>query len=348
MEKTQKPLLVISTLLASMLMLTFIIAFSSDEAQAATNQSTSGKIVSINHKKYSYAEMKNDIKLLAEKYPDKVSYNVIGKSEDGRNIYDVVLGNPEAKKSMLVVAAIHAREYMTSLVCMNQIEYYLRNYSKKIDGKKVGKTLDAIAIHYIPMANPDGVTISQFGIKRIRDAKLRLKLRKIVKSSKSNIKYWKANARGVDLNDNFPIKFKKKGKPSSEGYTGPRACSESESKAISGLVKDLKATSKLKGIVNYHAMGSILFGACSASKQCKRVTTKMFKVAKKATGYKSAAGIYRAVTSGSFRAYVMHKLDVPSITLEVGKKLCPGPISEFPSIWKKNKNVVLRVARIFA
>lgn len=334
----------INSLLSLALLLSLCIVANPNDAFAVSKQRNSEKIVGRDHQKYTYNEMKADIRLLAKRYPGKVSYSVIGKSEDGRNIYNVVLGNPNAKKSMIVVAAIHGVEYMTSLVCMNQIEYYLQNYWARIDGKRVKDTLGNIAIHYIPMANPDGVTLSQFGVKRIRNVLLRMKLRKITK----NTRYWKANAKGVNLNGNFPILFKKKGKPSGVGYTGPRACSESESQAINGLVKQLKENTKLKGIVNYHAMGEILFGGCSASKSCKKVTSKMYKVARRTTGYRNADGVYKAITNGSFRAYVMHKLDVPSITIEIGRIRCPGPIYEFPSIWNRNKKVVLREARLFA
>lgn len=58
--------------------------------------------------------MSGDLKQLANTYSDYVKVNVIGKSNDKRNIYDVVVGNPKAKKTMLVVSSIHAREYMTA------------------------------------------------------------------------------------------------------------------------------------------------------------------------------------------------------------------------------------------
>ena len=38
---------------------------------------------------------------------------------------------------------------------------------------------EKIAVHYVPMANPDGVTISQYGIRAIRKASLRKTLRKM-------------------------------------------------------------------------------------------------------------------------------------------------------------------------
>ena len=73
---------------------------------------------------------------------------------------------------MVVISNIHAREYMTAQLCMAQIEHYLKNYNGKVSGVNVKGVLNKMAIHYIPMANPDGVTISQFGISKIRDKKL--------------------------------------------------------------------------------------------------------------------------------------------------------------------------------
>ena len=71
--------------------------------------------------------MSGDIKQLANTYLRfHVKVNVIGKSNDKRNIYDVVIGNPKAKKTMLVVSSIHAREYMTAQLSMAQVEHYLK------------------------------------------------------------------------------------------------------------------------------------------------------------------------------------------------------------------------------
>lgn len=305
-----------------------------------------GKIVAVDHQKYRYSEMAADIKLLAKNYHGLVQYQVIGKSEDGRNIYDVILGNPEASKTLLVVSTLHAREYMASLLCMNQIEYYLQSYQGKVDGKKVKNTLNNIAIHYIPMANPDGVTISQSGLQKIRSASLRKKLKKCKRGS---TKRWKANARGVDLNRNFPYLFIKAGKRGSEGYTGPYAASESETVAIVKRIDQLKTKTRLQGVINYHAMGSIVFGDCQKSGSFVSNTRRMYRLARKTTGYGSAAG-YQGATSqgrGCLREYVMYGLSIPSITLEIGKRTCPGPVSEFPSIWRKNRKLVLQEARLF-
>ena len=137
------------------------------------------EVVVTSHQKYSYGEYKKDLKEIQHKYGDKCQINVIGESLDNRNLYEVILGNPEAKKHMVVVANLHAREYMTVQLAMRQIEYYLSNYHKKIAGKKVSAVLDKVAIHVVPSANPDGTAISQFGFGAIRNQRLRTNLRKM-------------------------------------------------------------------------------------------------------------------------------------------------------------------------
>ena len=144
-------------------------------------------IVNTKHQRYSYSEMSRDIHQLKAAYGDRVHYQVIGKSVDGRNLYDVIIGNPNAKKTLLVVSNLHAREYMTVQLCMAQIEYYLKNYYRSISGTVPVNVFEKIAVHYVPMANPDGVTISQYGIRAIRKASLRKTLRKMPGAKPSSV-----------------------------------------------------------------------------------------------------------------------------------------------------------------
>nr|MCR4955368.1 hypothetical protein [Lachnospiraceae bacterium] len=280
------------------------------------------KIVSITGKKYSYTAMKNDIEDLEKAYSDYCHVNVFGTSTKGRNLYDVVIGNPNAEKSVLVVSTLHAREYVCSALMMRQIEYYLKNYNGTINGMVPSEVLNDVQIHYVVMANPDGVVISQNSYKR-----------------------WKANARGVDLNRNFPYKFRVRGKKGAEGFSGSKAASEKETKAIIKLCKNLKSTTSLKSVINYHAMGQIIFGDYSGSNsKVKKETTSLYHLARKLTGYKSAAS-YNSTGYGNFREYVMYGMKIPSITIEVGRTTCPCNFSEYGSIFTKNKNLLLSVAK---
>ena len=297
------------------------------------------KIVCVSKQKYSYEDVSCDLRKLVKRYPKKISYSSLGKTADGRCIYDVVIGNKKAKKSLLVVATLHAREYMCSLLCMNQIEYYLGE-------EEFESVLDEMQIHYVVMANRDGVSLSQFGIDAIESIPLGSAL-----SSMSVSTLWKANGRGVDLNRNFPYDFQESGFAGAAGYSGTTALSERESQAIVSLVDELRSGVGLCGVVNYHATGSIIFGDCEKKKNSSlfKQTTQMYETAVSLTGYTSAQD-YNSGSSGSagnFREFVMYQCGIPSITIEIGKQSCPLPISEFTSIWEKNKLVVIEEAKLF-
>ena len=312
------------------------------EGQAQNIKTTYRKtVVSTGHSKYSYAEMIGDIRILSRQYSEYCHYRSIGKTVDDRNLWEVTVGNPDAKKSLLVMGALHAREYMTSQLCMKQIEYYLQNYNKEIRGIKVSKLLNTVNIKFIPMVNPDGVTISQYGLKRIRNRKLRTSLVKYRPTSR-----WKSNARGVDLNNNYPITYiANHGKRGSSGYSGPRSASELETQAIIKWVNENK--SKALGIVNYHAMGSIVFGDTNRrmNAHTRKWTTKMYRLARSVTGYASSAGYGSGGRSvGNFREYVTEKKQIPCITLEIGYGGCPLPAGQFGGIWSRNATLPLREA----
>lgn len=289
--------------------------------KAATIVLNNRQAVNITSQKYSYTQMTTDMKELKAQYNNYCEMEQIGKSVNGRSIYDFSIGNPKSKKSLLVVSTLHGREYICSAVMMKEIQYYLRNYNKSIGGVVPAKALQNMKIHYIVMANPDGVTLSQ------------------TKSSK-----WKANGRGVDLNRNFPAKkFKVGGTKGAEGYSGPKSLSEPETKAIADLTQKLKKQKKLCGVVNYHAMGNIIYGDCSSSRISKGTKT-MYQIAQKLTGYKQAVDSGIQTPGGQYREYVMYMLNLPSITLEIGSSAAPCPYWQYESSFQKNKLVVLKIA----
>lgn len=291
-------------------------------SEAATITYTPKQAVNISQQTYTYAQMKEDMEELAAMYSDYCTLTSVGTSRQGRQIYDLALGNPKAPESMLIVCTLHAREYICATVAMQQIEYYLSHYRQDVNGVVPEKLLDQIQLHYIVMANPDGVTISQ--TKNAR---------------------WKSNANGVDLNCNFPASpFKKGGTKGSQGYSGPYALSEPESQAVAALTKRLIKKQRLQGVLNYHAMGQIIYADCS-NKQISKDTQKMYTIAKKLTGYQYvASGSATPSHGGYYREYVMYKLGIPSITIEVGATTAPCAFWEYRTAFRKNRDVPLKIA----
>lgn len=292
--------------------------------EGATVHLNRTQAVNIKTQKYTYLQMQTDMQQLSKQYSDYCRLTAIGKSVQGRTIYDFAIGSPNAAESLLVVSTLHAREYICCTVLMRELEYYLSHYNKSVGGSKPADVLKNMQIHYIVMSNPDGVTISQ--TKNAR---------------------WKSNARGVDLNRNFPAKpFNIGGQRGSSGYSGKKALSEPETQAIAALTKKLKSQQKLRGVVNYHAMGQIVFGDCS-DKKLKSATQRMYQITRQLTGYRDAGG-YSSGNSkpigGAYREYVMDFLGIPSITIEVGSTIAPCSYWEYNSAFQKNKLVVLKIA----
>lgn len=300
--------------------------------------------------KYSYEQMEADIQSLKQIYGDKITVNVIGTSRDGRNIYDIILGNPQAKAHTLMQGAIHAREYMTPLVMMSQLEFALANYDTgNYNYKSVAGMLKNVAIHFIPMTNPDGVTLSQFGIDGIRSEDLKqtirkcyasdLSMKRTVDSFEVYLTKWKANAAGVDLNSNFPYGWNevlsKLTVPSSASYKGPNPLSEPESQALAAIADQYPWAVT----VSYHSQGEVIYWTTSSNGALMASNTLAEAVAVM-TGYQMDSSDGK----GGFKDWMQSKENaVPGVTLEVGHTPCPVPFSEFSSVWKQNKGVWVQV-----
>ena len=105
----------------------------------------------------------------------------------------------------------------------------------------------------------------------------------------------------------------------------------------------------MQGVVNYHAMGSIIFGDSPGNGELAKNSTRMYELARKITGY-SSADSYSSGTSGGWgnlRRYLNKGVEIPSITIEIGRVACPLPISSYKDIWKENQTVVIQEAMLF-
>lgn len=218
---------------------------------------------------YTYSQLQSDIALLTQRYSG-VSADSIGNTADGRQLYRIVIGNPAAEKKILVVAAMHAREYITTPLVMRQLKDLL-------DRRDSGDaSLESVCVQFVPMLDPDGVAISQYALDGLQTNAMKRKVNAIIQSwaewglledtNKYNwyLNKWKNNANGVDLNRNFPTPGwaplkDLRDKPASDLYKGPSGGSELETQAIMRLVQ----SQKFSEVVNYHSQGQIIYWAHS-------------------------------------------------------------------------------------
>ena len=81
---------------------------------------------------YTYDEMQQDIVALQAEYTAFMHVRSLGKSVEGRSITEVILGDEGSQYHILVQSSMHAREYMNSILAMNQIEDYMKKSIEEI------------------------------------------------------------------------------------------------------------------------------------------------------------------------------------------------------------------------
>lgn len=296
--------------------------------------------------KYSYDQMAADIQSLQSRYGDRIHVNVIGKSHDGRDIYEVIIGNVNAPKHILLQGAIHAREYMTPLIMMTQIETALCNYDTgHYDGKALYEMFEQVALHFIPMSNPDGVTLSQFGLSGIRSDFLKQTILTSYAQDTAEgrttlpiekyLTIWKSNAAGVDLNHNFAADWESivtsATGSSYSGYKGTSPLSEPESQALASMADKYPWAAT----ISYHSMGNIIYWDTKISR-VKDASLSLAQSVSGVTGYK----LDGSDGKGGYKDWMQSKDNpVPGITIEVGSVSCPLPLSEYTAAWQQNKAV---------
>jgi|GEM_PF-1062799 len=121
-------------------------------------------------------ETYTDMAQLPVAYPDLVQQVDIGDSwnkvnsddADGHDIYALILTDQrytipgsDSKPALLLLAEVHAREYVTSEIAMRFAEHLLEQYGKDPD---ITWLLRYHEIHIIPMANPDGRQEAEAGV----------------------------------------------------------------------------------------------------------------------------------------------------------------------------------------
>ena len=283
-------------------------------------------LVNDKNKVYDYNDMTADLRRLVHKYPGKAGLSSLGKSYDGRDIWCLRIGSAYAGKRLVIDAAIHGREWKNTQILMRQAEEVLREYNEHKDRFR------NVCLYLIPMDNPDGVTISQYGYQGIRNKKLQKKVKKI-----GHFRRWKNNARGVNLNNNFPAGFsvKKKKKPDYATYPGKKAGSEKETKALMKFIQKIKPNT----VLNLHSTGSILYWDFAVD---EALHNRQYQLAKKINSYNHYRMMPRNGSTeerGGFADWLVYEKKIPSVTIETGSVMCPLPHSQYPSIYKKNNKM---------
>ncbi|MFG0245348.1 MAG: M14 family metallopeptidase [Phycisphaerales bacterium JB052] len=107
---------------------------------------------------YDYEEVTQIVKDLVAAYPDLLSVESLGKSEQGRDLWVVTLNNPETgkaedKPAMYIDGNVHGNEVQATETVLYAIWYLTKSYGEV---EQLTDLVDRVAFYIVPSQNPDG------------------------------------------------------------------------------------------------------------------------------------------------------------------------------------------------
>lgn len=333
---------------------------------------------------YTYGEMEEDLKEMAERYPDHIHLDSIGQSVEGRELYRVILGNPNAPVKYLIQGSIHGREYMSTQIVMKMLEYYAADYETGYYGDKFYTELfENTCFHIIPMSNPDGVSISQEGERAVSSEETIEMMRTAYERDKETLihavdsngdpywydtyanpdydryaegydeiityeeylKQWKANANGVDINRNFSAGWEEIRQKEEPGFESFKGYMP-DSEPETQALKAVVESNDFEAVISYHARGQLIYyDAAGNSSEMSEESRRLSESVAELIRYQPVNCKDAAnVVLGGFGDWAMLSRDITSITIEMGKRPCPVGSEEFTSIWNRNRELWAKIA----
>lgn len=274
---------------------------------------------------YSYAQMLEDISALCAAYPGLAGSEVIGKSELGRDIPVLRLGDPESKFQVLIQGAIHGREHMTAWLLMALADYQL-----------AAVLPDDVCWHIIPMTNPDGVATSQSGALSQLQQSIHAEDLARGLSSLDPGEYasqWKANALGTDINRNFPAGWEyitARTAPSTQQFRGTAPFSAAEAR----ILRDYTLAYDFDATLSYHSSGSIIYYEYGSREPANSDSRSLAEHVSALTGYPLEGS--GGVDGAGYKDWAIDTLGIPSLTVEIGCGDSPLAYRELHSIFARN------------
>lgn len=107
---------------------------------------------------YDNDEVNQIVKDLVAAYPELLTLESLGKSEQGRDLWVVTLNNdatgkPEDKPAMYIDGNVHGNEVQATETVLYSIWYLTKSYGEV---EQLTELMDRVAFYFVPSQNPDG------------------------------------------------------------------------------------------------------------------------------------------------------------------------------------------------
>ena len=268
--------------------------------------------------RYSYERICKEMEALKQQFGEILSCKVIGYSHDEREIRMIKLGLGD--EVLFCTAGVHGRESINPIILLKMVEEYAEAYTDEVmlAGYDVFALLQKYSIFFIPVVNPDGYCIALEGVQVIRNPKLRqaLRIRRI------DYKNWKCNARGIDINRNFPCKSYIK------RFYDEEPASERETQALIHVFQTYPSV----GYVDFHSRGKMIYYYRSAmpgvyNRQNYYLARRLQEVSNYRLGQREEE-FSSAYSGGNSVHYYSEAIGGPAITVETVEEDANFPLKE--------------------
>lgn len=274
---------------------------------------------------YGPVQLRADIDRLALRYPF-LRVEQIGESVLGHPIWAIGIGNGSV--NIHANGAVHANEWLTSAALMEFIEDYAAHYATSFswNGWNVHTAYERSTLWVVPMVNPDGVELVQEGTAArplLRDQLLEWNLHH------SCFSRWKANIRGVDLNDQFPAHWHEERErrgvamPAPMNYGGKAPLTEPEAIALVEHV----SCKHIDIALSFHSQGQEIYWNYRDYEPAE--SESWAKQLGRASGYKA---VKLSGSDAGFKDWFIQQYRKPGFTVEVGYGVNPLPLSQLNTI----------------
>jgi len=220
---------------------------------------------------FNYDQLTNLLEQLEQNHSVIFSYQSIGKTYEGRDIWAVKISDnvtiDEDEPEVLFIGGVHGNEKPGFESVIYSINSILQNYSSatinQTFSNRIREIVDSCELYFMPMMNPDGVEANSRKNRRPNDCILGKTLFRGVDINRNSGYKWEEYdkhpfkysfvsifALGIRANAKYP--FFDLGSIKNNGvYRGPYPFSENETKAFKGFIEEHNITI----LLDYHTSG---------------------------------------------------------------------------------------------
>jgi g-D-glutamyl-meso-diaminopimelate peptidase len=275
---------------------------------------------------YGYAELLEDLRLLQQRYPF-LEMTTIGQSVLGRSIPAVRIGSGD--KEVHYNGSFHANEWITTPLLMNFLEDYASAYANGtlLRGRDMRPLYEETSLWIVPMVNPDGVELVLQGAGRDNPY-----YEQLLEWNYGSLNFsgWKANIRGVDLNDQFPANWeierdrREVSGPGPRDYTGEAPLTEPEAIAMANFTW----AHDFRLVIALHTQGKEIYWNYRDLEpaEAEIIANRFARV----SGYES---VKLTGSDAGYKDWFIQEYRRPGFTVEAGIGVNPLPISQYRQIY---------------